>query len=155
MTSSYQDIYSIFLGLIKDYDFLKLNEDEAYEFMNEWLNGVFCRPKVRKLYSSILIDNDLQQIDYELKNSVDDQYDKNFTEFLCANGMVIGWLMPRVNNNQLLIDQFFGTKEANYFSQANHVTAIQNLYNSAYKVLDKDIVRDHGYAYLGMNGSLK
>lgn len=154
MTSSYQDIYSKFLGLIKDYDIPQLTEDEAYEFMNEWLEGVLSRPKVRKLYSSISWDNDLQQIDYELKNSVDDQYDKSFTEFLCANGMILGWLEPRVNNNQLIIDQFFGTKESNYFSQANHITAMKSLYKKTYQILDKDIIRDHGYGYFVMNGSL-
>ena len=154
MTSTYKDIYSKFLGLIKNYDFLSLSEEEAYEFMNEWLSGTISRPKVRRLFSSISWDDDFQEVDYKLRNSIDEQYDKAFTEFLLANGMVVGWLTPRVRNNDLLINQLFATKEQNFFSQANHVTAIQQLYDEACNILDKDYGRDHGYSYFSMYGEI-
>lgn len=153
MTSNYESIYSKFLGLIKDYEFLQLSEQEAYDSMKEWLEDVYSRPKVRKLFSSIVLDEEVYELRYELKNTIDDAYDKHFVEGLMAHGMVIGWLSPRVNKSSLL-DQYFGNSDKKYYSQSSHLEQVQELYEKSKTILDKDYTRDHGYASIVINGEL-
>lgn len=153
MTSNYDNIFKSFLGLITEYDFLNIDEQYIYENMGEWIEGVYCRPKVRKLFSSIKLDNEVMELTYTLRNSIDEDYDKHFVENLMANGMVIGWLSPKVKSSQL-VNQFFGTKEQKYYSQANHLDAIKSLLKKCESILDKDFVRDHTYSYFALNGDV-
>lgn len=151
LTSNYETIYSKFLGLIKDYEFLKITDQEAYDNMKEWLEDVYSRPKVRKLFSSIQLDDEVMELSYELRNSIDEAYDKHFVEGLMAHGMVIGWLAPRVNKSTLL-DQYFGNSDKKHFSQSSHMGKIKELYEKSESILDKDYTRDHGYASFVIKG---
>jgi len=151
LTSNYETIYSKFLGLIKDYEFLKITDQEAYDNMKEWLEDVYSRPKVRKLFSSIRLDDEVMELSYELRNSIDDVYDKHFVEGLMAHGMVIGWLTPRMNKSTLL-DQYFGNSDKKFFAQQGQINAIKGLYEKSEAILDKDYSRDHGYSAFVIKG---
>ncbi len=153
MVSSYDDIYSKFLGLVESYELLSLDKSDAYAQMGEWIEKVVYMPKVRKLFSSISLDGEVMEVTYELRNSIDEDYDKGFVENLLANGMVIGWLEPRMMSEKL-VRQFFGGREQKYFAQSNHASAVMELYEKARKVLDKDYSRDHGYAAFLIKGGV-
>lgn len=151
MVSSYDEIYSKFLGLIESYEILSLDRSDAYAQMGEWMQKVVNMPKVRKLFTSISLDGDVMEVTYELRNSIDEAYDRGFVENLLANGMVIGWLEPRMESERL-IRQFFSGKEVKNFAQSQQITSVIELYKEARKVVDKDYIRDHGYSALLING---
>lgn len=151
MTSEFDEIYSNFLGLIAGYEIAELSKKDAYALMEEWLMKTISRPKVRKLFSSISVDSDTEEVSYELRQPLDEDTDKLFVETLFANGMVIGWLSPRMKT-ELLVDQIYGTKEEKWFAQANHMSEVRQLYKKAETELDKDYTRDRGYSVFILNG---
>jgi len=110
MTLSCEDIYSAFLGLIDDYQIPQMSKDDAYEYMKECFDKIFSKPKIRKLFSSISFDPVILQLNYELRNSIDDEYDMEFVKGLFSNGMVVSWLSPRYQS-ETLTAQFFAGKE--------------------------------------------
>ena len=110
MTLSCDEIYSAFLGLIDDYQLPHMSKDDAYEYMKECFEKVFSKPKIRRLFSSISFDSNILQLSCELRNSVDEEYDKEFVIGLFSNGMVVAWLEPRYKS-ETLTAQFFGGKE--------------------------------------------
>ena len=153
MTLSCNDIYSAFLGLIDDYQIPNMDLEDAYEYMKECFNNVFSKPKIRKMFSSISFDSNILQLDFTLRNSIDEEYDKEFVKGLFANGMVVAWLEPRYQSESLTL-QFFGGKEQKYYSQSAHIDSLENMYRNARMVVDKDYARDHGYGALLLNGKI-
>ena len=153
MTLSSDEIYSAFLGLIDDYEIPKMSEEDAYDYMKDCFINVFSKPKIRRLFSSISFDSNILQLDFSLRNSIDEQYDKEFVKNLFANGMVIAWIEPRYQS-ETLTAEFFGGKEQSWFSQANHMTQMNEMLTKARMIVDKDYARDHGYSALLLNGGL-
>lgn len=154
MTSEYEDIYNVFLGLISGYDLGELSKRDAYELMGEWMETTIFAPKVEKLFvpGSVNIDEDMEQVKYELNRPINDYTDKKFVERLLAYGMVIGWLSPKYKN-ELLTEQIYGTKESQFYSQAQHMQRVHEMYEKAKSELDKDWIRDRGYSTFILRGN--
>lgn len=153
MTLSCEQIYSAFLGLIDDYNIPQMNIDDSYEYMMDCFKNVFSKPKIRKLFSSISFDENILELTYTLRNSIDEDYDREFVKGLFANGMVIAWLEPRYQTD-LLTAQFFGGKEQRWFAQANHMDQVKQMLDNARKILDKDYIRDYSYGATLIKGGL-
>ena len=107
---NYDNIYSRFLSKVEAYDFLELPEDSVYTLLSEWLHSVIANPYVRRLFKTFNIYDEVQEIKYEMKYSVDEDADKEFLIEIISLGMIVAWLEPKVNsiNN---IAQMFGSKE--------------------------------------------
>lgn len=153
MTLSCEDVYSAFLGLIDDYQLPHMSMEDAYEYMNDCFKNVFSKPKIRRLFSSISFDSNILQLNYELRNPIDDNYDEEFVKGLFANGMVVAWLEPKYQS-ETLTAHFFGGKEQKYYSQSAHIDALEKMYKNARMVVDKDYSRDHGYSALLLKGKI-
>ena len=153
MTLSCEEIYSAFLGLIDDYQLPQMDIEDAYEYMKDCFKNVFSKPKIRRLFFSLSFDSNILQLDYQLRNSIDEEYDKEFVKGLFANGMVVAWLEPRYQS-ETLTAEFFGGKEQSWFSQANHMTQMNEMLTKARMIVDKDYARDHGYGALLLNGKI-
>lgn len=150
MTSSYDDIYSCFLNNIADSDLAKYGEGDAKELMQGWLKSVYARPNVRRLFSSITLDEDMEEMTYELSHSFDEAYDVEFVNELFGLGMAVKWYLPKVDTT-LYTNQFFGTKEQKWFAQGNQQTALAD----RLKYLEKEFDRkasNHGYSHFAVNG---
>lgn len=145
MIISYLEIYSRMLGKIVDYDFLSLSKETAYEFMHDWLSSALSKPYVRKIFSSIKIEDEIMEIDFVLKNSVDEYFDKNFVVEVLSQGTMIEWLEPKVNSTAN-IAQFFGGKEEKFYSQSNHLSVLIELLDKT-KISQRKLIRDFGYQY--------
>lgn len=154
MTSTYDAIYNKFLGLVEDFDLMTLDESDAYLMMTEWIGKVLSLPKIRKLFASVSVDEQIQQVTYTLRNPIDDEYDKNFVTSLLANGMVVEWLTPRVYTDKTLRQGVFG-KEQKIYAQSTHASSVLNVYNKAKATLEKDYARDQGYAAFVIKGSVE
>ena len=126
MTSEYNSIYSRFLLRVTDYEFAGLDEKLANEMMNGWMKATLSQPYIRRLFSSIAADDDVEEIEFELANPIDDSSDQDFAEEIIAQGMLISWLSPQYHS-VLNTAQFFSNSEQKYYSQANHMAELKDM----------------------------
>lgn len=143
MTSDYEDIYSRFYLRVEDYNIVGLEKKLVENMMNGWMKSVLSKPYVRRLFATLDNDEDVEEIDYELKFPVSDEEDQDFVEELIATGMTVEWLRPKYNST-LLTSQFFSNSEQKFYSQANHMTELKDMYHRAENDLRK-LIRDRGY----------
>ena len=80
MTSSYNDIFSRFLNKTRDYEFAGLTEPNATGQMREWLQSALSQPYIYRIFATFSADDEIAEIEYTLRSSVDDFSDKNFVE---------------------------------------------------------------------------
>ena len=140
----YEEIYS--RSYMKRYDpsFFD-NKEFAYETMKEWLHEIVAFPWVRKIFSSITLDDILEELNFELVNSVDEQSDNDFVIKLFTDGFVICWMRPRVETAINLATVIGGKDEKKLIS--NYQANIDRLNSLELKL--KKYIRDYGY----INGS--
>ena len=110
MTSEYEDIYSRFYLRVEDYSLVAMEERLAKEMMNGWIRSTLSKPYVRRLFESLEMDDDIEEIDYELKTSVSEDEDKDFVEEVIALGMVVEWVSPKYHST-LNTSQFLSNSE--------------------------------------------
>lgn len=107
---NYNKIYSRFFGKVEAYDFLDLKESDVYDLLASWLHSSAANQYVSRLFTSLKLDDLIQEMSYEMKYSVDDYRDEEFVVEILAIGMAIAWLEPKVNS-MTNIAQMFGSKE--------------------------------------------
>ena len=107
---NYNKIYSRLFSKIEAYDFIELPEDDLNDFLCNWIHSASANPYVRRLFKSFSLDDEILEIVYEMKYSVDEFSDDEFITEILTFGVVIAWLEPKINsiNN---IAQMFGSKE--------------------------------------------
>lgn len=146
MTSlEYNRIYSRLFSKIEAYDFIELPEDSLNDFLCNWLHSASANPYVRRLFKTFTLDDEIQEISYEMKYMVDDFSDKEFVTEILSLGMVVAWLEPKINsiNN---IAQMFGSKEEKFYSQSQHISELRSLVNDS-KKQQRRMITDRGYAW--------
>ena len=142
---SYDEIFSDFLGSVTDYDLASSDIDDMYGLMTEYLHKALSLSYVRRLFSSVSLDDTVQMFSFEINNSVDNDADIDFVKYILSKGMVVEWLKPQVRS-KLNIAQFFGGKEQKWFSQAQHLSELRGLLEDTQLEMRKAI-RDRGYIY--------
>lgn len=145
MTLSYDEIFSSFLGYITDYNIASMSMQEAYDMMVEWLRKSYSRPYTRRLFSSSVLDDEIQTLTFEMEYQKDEDMDKDFVIEVLSKGMVIEWLQPQVKS-KLLTNQMFGGKEQKWFAQANQLDQLRGLLEDT-KLEQRKMIRDRGYIY--------
>lgn len=142
---SYDEIFSDFLGSVTDYDLASIDIDDMYGLMTEYLHKALSQSYVRRLFASVNFDDVVQNLTFEMDNSVDDAADLDFVKYILSKGMVVEWLKPQVRS-KVNIAQFFGGKEQKWFSQAQHLSELRGLLEDTQLEMRKAI-RDRGYIY--------
>lgn len=140
---SYETIFSRMRNRIYDPKELSLNDEDLLEIYTERLHLVVGNPRIRKLFSTLLLDDDIQQINYALNYTVDDDSDEDFVVDILVLGMTIEWLEPQVNSIINTAPMIGGKEEKKLLD--NHSNMINRL-DSLKKELNKKI-RDYGYMY--------
>ena len=143
MLLPYETVFSRTRGRVNDPKELSLNENDLLEIYTERLHNVIGEPRVRRLFSSIALDDEIQQIDFTLNNSVDEASDIDFVTDLLILGVTIEWLQPQVDSI-LHTSVMIGGKEEKKLLD-NHKNMIDRL-DSMKTELNKTI-RDYGYMY--------
>lgn len=141
MTLSYNTIFSRVRGRINDPKELSLNEEDLTEIYVERLHNTFGNPRVRRIFSSILLDDEIQEISYELNNSVDEDSDNDFVCDVFILGMTIEWLQPKVDTIDFTLAAL-GGKEEKVLN--NPFKSLQSRLADTKTELNK-LIRDHGY----------
>lgn len=143
MTLPYETIFSRIRGRINDPKELSLDENDLLEIYTERLHNVLSNPRVRQLFSSIVMDDENQMVEFELNNPVDKLTDMDFVINIFLTGMAIEWLQPQVDS-VLYTSMMIGsnTEKKMLDPQKNMIERLDSLK----KELNKTI-RDYGYMY--------
>lgn len=149
-SSEFSEIYSRFFLRVKDYEMSGMKEKLVNELLNGYLRSTLSKPMVRRLFQSISLDEDMEEIEYELRNSLDEDSDKDFVEEVLALGMVSEWASPKYHST-LLTSQLLTNSEQKFYSQAQQLSEMKELYNKSQTDLRK-LIRDYGYSLSVING---
>lgn len=140
---SYDKLFSRVLNKINDPKELSLNTDDLYEIYVERLHSVIGHPRVRRLFSSVSLNDEIQELSFTLNHSVDEYADEDFVLEVLVLGMTIEWLQPQVDSI-LHTSTMFGGKEEKKLLD-NHKNMIDRL--DSMKKEQKKMIRDYGYMY--------
>lgn len=143
MLLPYETVFSRARGRVNDPKELSLSENDLLTIYTERLHNVIGNSRVRRLFSSIVFDDEIQQIDFTLNNSVDEASDIDFVTDIFVLGMTIEWLEPQVNSI-LSVSDYLGTDKEKLL-KSSYKTNIDRL-DSLKTELNKKI-RDYGYMY--------
>ena len=143
MLLQYETVFSRTRGRVNDPKELSLSENDLLDIYTERLHNVIGKPRVRRLFSSIVLDDEIQHIDFTLNDSVDEASDIDFVTDLLILGMTIEWLQPQVDSI-LHTSVMIGGKEEKKLLD-NHSNMIKRL-DSMKTELNK-MIRDYGYMY--------
>ena len=140
---SYSTLFSRVLNKINDQKELSLDESDLFEIYTERLHSVVGKPRVRRLFSSISLDDEIQEMTFTLNNSVDEESDKDFVLEILSLGMAIEWLQPQVDS-VIHTSVMIGGKEEKKVLD-NHKNMIDRL--DSMKKEQNKMIRDYGYMY--------
>lgn len=140
---SYSTLFSRVLNKINDPKELSLDESDLLEIYTERLHSVVGKPRVRRLFSSLSLDDEIQEMTFTLNNSVDEESDKDFVLEILSLGMAIEWLQPQVDS-VIHTSVMIGGKEEKKLLD-NHKNMIERL--DSMKKEQNKMIRDYGYMY--------
>ena len=140
---SYSTLFSRVLNKINDPKELSLDENDLLEIYTERLHSVVGKPRVRRLFSSLSLDDEIQEMTFTLNNSVDEESDKDFVLEILSLGMAIEWLQPQVDS-VIHTSVMIGGKEEKKLLD-NHKNMIDRL--DSMKKEQNKMIRDYGYIY--------
>ena len=140
---SYSTLFSRVLNKINDPKELSLDEKDLLEIYTERLHSVVGKPRVRRLFSTISLDDEIQEMTFTLNNSVDEESDKDFVLEILSLGMAIEWLQPQVDS-VIHTSVMIGGKEEKKLLD-NHKNMIDRL--DSMKKEQNKMIRDYGYMY--------
>ena len=140
---SYSTLFSRVLNKINDPKELSLDESDLLEIYTERLHSVVGKPRVRRLFSSISLDDEIQEMTFTLNDSVDEESDKDFVLEILSLGMAIEWLQPQVDS-VIHTSVMIGGKEEKKLLD-NHKNMIERL--DSMKKEQNKMIRDYGYMY--------
>lgn len=144
MTSiDYNEIFESFLGNITEYEFNNLSLSESYALMTEYLQKAVASSYVRHIFSSVTLDDEIHQLQYEMDYVVDEESDNRFVITVLAKQMVYEWIHPQVRSVNLT-QQFFGGKEQQFFAQQSHLNQLRSLEEDTMLEVRR-MIRDRGY----------
>lgn len=143
MALPYDKLFSRVLNKINDPKELSLDENDLLEIYTERLHSVIGNPRVRRLFSSITLDDEIQEMTFTLNNSVDEYSDEDFVLEVLTLGMVIEWLQPQVDS-RIYTAEAVGGKEEKMLQ--NNYKPMQTRLADLETKLNK-MIRDYGYMY--------
>ena len=122
---------------------LFFDENYLLEIYTDRLHSVVRKPRVRRLFSSISLDDEIQEMTFTLNNSVDEESDTDFVLEILSLGMAIEWLQPQVDS-VIHTSVMIGGKEEKKLLD-NHKNMIDRL--DSMKKEQNKMIRDYGYMY--------
>lgn len=140
---SYSTLFSRVLNKINDPKELQLDTDDLLSIYTERLHSVVGKPRVRRLFSSLTLNDKNQEMTFTLNNSVDEDSDTDFVLEVLALGMAIEWLQPQVDS-VIHTSVMIGGKEEKKLLD-NHKNMIDRL--DSMKKEQNKMIRDYGYMY--------
>lgn len=142
---SYDAIFSQFLGNVTDPVLATMDESTANEYLSEYLHKAVSPSYIRRLFSSIKLDDDVQQVTYEMAKKTDDDADEDFVKTMLGKSMAVEWVTPQVQSKVNLAQMFTG-KDQKFYAQSNHLSESRATKDDMRKELQSYIL-SRGYIY--------
>lgn len=139
----YEKIFNRTLGKIDDPKELHLEVSDLLEIYVERLHEIVGDPRVSRLFTTIILNDEEQELEYELVNPMDEIKSDEFVIKLLSLGMVIEWLQPKVDSIMYTSLMIGGKEEKKILD--NHKNMIERL--NSLKVEQKKLIRDYDYQY--------
>lgn len=136
---SYDEIFSNFLGNITDPVLAEQAETLANEIMVEYLHKSVSAVYVRRLFSSVELDDDIQTLTFTMKTTVDESADKDFVSTMLGKSMAVQWITPQVQSKVNIAQMFTGSTKK-FYSQSAHTTELRALKSDMEKDLQSYIL---------------
>lgn len=144
MNISYEKVFDRYFGLIDDVKELSLEESDLYEILTGRLHSaISSSPFIRRLFSTLKLDDEIQQLEFELTTSVDEYSDEEFVIELFSKGMAIKWLEPKVKSLENTV-KFFGGKEE---KKMKDDFSLNKALLKEMKIEQQKLIRDYGFAF--------
>ena len=121
MTLPYEIIFSRTRGRISDMKELSLDENDLNETWTERLRMVAGDERVIRKFASFNMDDEIQQIEFEMQYPVSDFADKEYVIGLFTLGMTIEWLKPQVDSAKFTARALGTKEEKNILYDASHI----------------------------------
>ena len=122
---------------------LSLEESDLYEILAGRLHSAISDPFIRRLFSTLKLDDEIQQLEFELTTSVDEYSDEEFVIELFSKGMAIKWLEPKVKSLENTV-KFFGGKEE---KKLKDDFSLNKALLKEMKIEQQKLIRDYGFAF--------
>lgn len=142
---NYNEIFSRFYMRVQAYDLVAMSDEQSHASQVIWLHMAASKPYIRQLFTVWEMDDELESISYTFVNTVDDSADKEFILEIMSIGMVMQWLEPKIDT-LVNIAQTYTDKNTSYYSQASHLSTLQNQYKSLDQ-MQRSMIVDRGYIY--------
>lgn len=144
---NYDNVYSRFFTKVEAFDFIyeDLTEEMMAEFMSTWLHSAVAYPYIRRLFSTVSLDDEEKIFEYELRYQIDEFSDTEFVTEVLAYGMMYCWLEPKVRSITNIVQTFTST-EQKFYSQSNHLSELRALLSDS-ELKIRALIRDRGYMY--------
>lgn len=123
---SYDVIFSNFLGNITDPVLAEQAESLASEIMVEYLHKAVSAVYVRRLFSSITLDDEIQTLSFTMKKVVDESADIDFVATMLGKSMAVQWITPQVQSKVNIAQMFTGSTKK-FYSQKEHLAGLRAL----------------------------
>lgn len=143
MTLPYEIIFSRVRNKITDPKELSLDANDLIEIYTERLHSAVGDQRVRTLFSSISLDDEIQEITYEMDISIDEVTDSDFVIEMLSSAIAIEWMLQQVNS-RLYTSQMIGGKEEKKLID-NYKPMIGRLESMRSELYRK--IRDYGTHY--------
>ena len=140
MFFSFDKLFNKVLFKTDDPKELSLSDKDLLVIYCDRLHTVVGNPRVRKLFKSINIDEDMQQVVFQLKEPLGDGMDIDFVINILSTGMVIEWLQPKVDSIKHTSVMIGGKDERKIVD--NYKPMIERLDNLKSEL--SKLIRDHG-----------
>ena len=139
---TYEKIYSRFYLKQTDPSFFKLSKEDAYDKMCGWLHILAGTPDIRKCFSILTLDDELNEITFILRNPMEDEEsNEDFIIEMFAQGMVICWMRPQIERNTNLAAVVGGKEEKSMLNNYKpNMARLETLEKNL-----KKFIRDYGY----------
>ena len=139
---TYEEIYSQFYSKKTDPTFFqKYSKDEAYELMKNWLHSLVAMPYIRKCFSTITLDDEILEMTFVLKNSINEESDNYFVKDIFAQGLAICWMRQHIDKAVSLATVIGGKEEKTILNNyKNNMARLEQL-----EVQLRKAIRDYGY----------
>lgn len=137
----YRKIFSRHIGLLTDFTLPQLDPKDFEELEIEWLHRAISEPRVRHIFSSLSMDDDLMIMEFEINNPIDDYSDENYVTELLALSMAISWYQPQVDSIRNIAVMIGTDKEKTLLN--NYKNSLDRL--KELKIERQKLIRDYGY----------
>lgn len=128
---NYQQVASRFYTKAEAYDFVygEMDTETVEKFLCSYIHSSVAYPMIRKLFTTVTMDDDAETITFNMQYSIDDTSDAEFVTQILADEMVIQWIKPKVTSLNTIV-QHFSTSQSKFYSQSQHLQQLVALYTT-------------------------